>query len=608
MSNENAERTPVTRVVAPEEALDAVERSEPPTEPESGLTTSGAPDDYRDPGTADRPGEEGDEIGGAEHSAGPSMVRSSMLMAAGTVVSRATGFLRTVVLAAALGTHLLGDAYYTANSVAFIINDLLIGGLLASVFVPFLVKRRKADADGGAATEQRLFSSVLLALLLITAVAILCAEWLIRLYAGGFTPEQHEVSVYLARFLLAQIFFIGASGIVSAMLNARNRFGAPMWAPVLNNLTIITVGSMFLVVAGPGMTPSDMRPEHIALLGLGTTAGQAIQATVLLWALWAAGFRWRPRLDLRGSGLGEALRAASWMMVYIGVAQFGMLVSTNVATRAGVAAAEAGAAGAGITAYKYAFLLFQLPYAIIAVSVITALLPRLSEHVAEGRKDRVRTDFSRGFRLSAVLIVPISMAMVVFAVPFCVLIYARGSTSVEDAQSIGWILMGFSLMLIPFTLFQLLLRVFYALGDTRVPAMIVFPAEAAHAATAIGLLFFLDPAYVVLGLPFAYGLYYVIGCALAWWVLRQRLNGLDGRRMASTVVRLYLACIPSMIFGVAMVLTFDLLPGTYLPAVLAILTGGLVGGVLYLLVAQRMNVTEVTTCWELVRARLFRRG
>lgn len=609
MSNKETERSGLDRVVSPTEALDAVERTEPSTTPEPGLVTQHDPDDFRDPGTADRPGEEGDEIGGVQHAAAePSMVRSSVLMAAGTVVSRATGFVRTIVLAAALGTHLLGDAYYTANSVAFIVNDLLIGGLLASVFVPFLVKRRKSESDGGAATEQRLFTTVLLALLLITVVAIVSAELLIRLYAGGFTPEQHEVSVYLARFLLAQIFFIGGSGIISAMLNARNRFGAPMWAPVLNNITIIAVGGLFLSMAGPGMSPADMEPGHIALLGVGTTAGQAIQAVVLLWALWAAGFRWRPRLDLRGSGLGEAMRAASWMMVYIGVAQFGMLISTNVATRAGVEAAELGAAGAGITAYKYAFLLFQLPYAIIAVSVITALLPRLSEHVAEGRKDRVRSDFSRGFRLSAVFIVPISMAMVVFAVPFCILIYARGSTSVADAQSIGWILMGFSLMLIPFTLFQLLLRVFYALGDTRAPAMIVFPAEAAHAVTAVSLLLVLDPRYVVLGLPFAYGLYYVIGSVIAWRVLRRRLNGLDARRMARTVIRLHLACIPSMIFGLAMILTFGLLPGIYVPAVLAILVGGLIGGVLYLLVAQRLNVVEVTTSWELVRSRLLRRA
>src|SRR5699024_9824574 len=143
------------------------------------------------------------------------------------------------------------------------------------------------------------------------------------------------------------------------------------------------------------------------------------------------------------------------------------LVSTYAPARGGAAAAELGPqTGSGIAAYKFASMLFQLPYAIIAVSVITALLPRMSEHVAAGRKDKVRSDFSRGFRLSSVLIVPISVAMIVFAVPFCVMIYAQGSTSADDAAAIGHILMTFCVMLIPFTLFQLQMRVFYALGDT----------------------------------------------------------------------------------------------------------------------------------------------
>lgn len=595
------------RVPMPEEVLDEVERSEPEDRPESGLVTRST-NVYGDPGTADRPGEEGDEIGGAAHSAAPNMLRTSMWMATGTIFSRATGFLRTIMLAAALGTHLLGDAYYTANSVAFIVNDLLIGGLLASVFVPFLVKRRMQDKDGGAATEHRLFTTGLLALFVITVVAVLAAEGLIRLYAGGFEPTQHEVAVYLARFLLAQIFFIGGSGIASAMLNARKHLIAPMWAPVLNNLVIISVALMFLMIAGPGTTPETITSGQLALLGAGTTAGQVVQCLILFWALRAAGFRWRPRLDLRGSGLGEAVRAAGWMFLYIGIAQFGMLISTNVATRAGVLAAQAGeTAGAGITAYKYAFLLFQLPYAVIAVTVITALLPRLSEHVAEGRKDRVRTDFSRGFRLSSALLVPISMAMVVFAVPFCVLIYAHGSTSVQDAQGIGTVLAVFAVMLLPFTMFQLQMRVFYALGDTRTPALIALPAEAVHAVTAVSLLFFLPPHQVVLGLPVAYGFYYIVGSAFSWYVLRRNLNGLDGRRMARTLLLLHVASVPSMIFAAVALHFANQAAGVVLPAVLAIVIGGGVGAVLFVLVARWLNVMEVTTLVDMVRTRLLRR-
>ncbi|GAB3446592.1 hypothetical protein GCM10027570_18130 [Streptomonospora sediminis] len=597
------------RLVLPEEVLDAVEHTEPDTEPEPGLHTAHDPSDYGDLGTADRPGEEGNEIGGAAHTAPDSLARSSAIMAAGTVVSRATGFIRTIVLAAALGTQLLGDAYQTANMVPFAVYDLLIGGLLASVFVPFLVKRKKRDADGGTATEQRLFTVILLVLGVITLAAIAAAELLIHLYAGEFTGPQHEAATLLARFLLGQIFFIGASGIASAMLNSRNKFGAPMWAPVLNNLVIISVGVMFLLITGTGTTPESVSAGQLTLLGLGTTLGQVLQALVLVWALFAAGFRWRPRLDLRGSGLGEAVRTAAWMMLYVGVAQAGLLVTTNVATRAGVYASQAGgsAAGAGITAYQYASMLFQLPYAIIAVSVITALLPRMSAHVADGRKDLVRSDFSRGLRLSAVLIVPLSAAMVVFAIPFCVLIYANGSTSTEDAAAIGRILMVFAVMLIPFTLFQLLMRVYYALGDTKTPSLIALPAEAAHAALAIALLFTAPPQLVVVLLPTAYGLYYVVGSALAWRGLRARMNGLDGRRILRTLLLLYAAAIPSAVFGLAMVLAFGVLPGTVIPSLLGMAAGGSVGAVLFVLVAKRLGVAEVTTFLDMVRSRLLRR-
>ncbi|KIH98788.1 virulence factor MviN [Streptomonospora alba] len=592
----------------PDEFLDAVERSEPGTEPEPGLHPDHDPSDYGDLGTADRPGEEGNEIGGAAHSAPGNLLRSSAIMAAGTVVSRITGFIRTIVLAAALGTQLLGDAYQTANMVPFAVYDLLIGGLLASVFVPFLVKRKKQDADGGTATEQRLFTVVLLVLTVMTMAAIAAAEWLIRIYAGDFTGPQHDAATLLARFLLAQIFFIGASGIASAMLNSRNRFGAPMWAPVLNNLVIIGVGVMFLVITGPA-TPDSVTDGQLTLLGVGTAGGQVLQALVLVWALFAAGFRWRPRLDLRGSGLGEAVRTAAWMLVYVGVAQAGLLVTTNVATRAGVRAAQEGesVAGAGITAYQYASMLFQLPYAIIAVSVITALLPRMSAHVADGRKDLVRLDFSRGLRLSAVLIVPLSVAMIVFAIPFCVMIYANGNTSVEDARSIGRILMVFAVMLIPFTMFQLQMRVYYALGDTRTPSLFALPAEAAHAALAVALLFLAPAQLIVVLLPIAYGSYYVVGSALAWRGLRRRLNGMDGRRILRTLLLLYAASVPSALFAIAMALGFGLLPGTLLPNLLGMATGGAVGALLFVLVAKRIGVTEVTTFLEMVRSRLLSR-
>ncbi|TDD81635.1 murein biosynthesis integral membrane protein MurJ [Actinomadura darangshiensis] len=579
--------------------LDEAERAEPPGDPEPGLVPVRDPGDVGDPGTAGRPGSERDEIGGAAQAAPPGVAHSSAVMAIGTVFARLTGFLRTVVIGAALGTALLGDAYQAAEMIPYTVYELLLGGMLASVFVPFLVKRRMRDADGGAATERRLLGVVLVALAVLTVVAVLAADQLISLYAGGYTGRQREVTVLLTRLLLVQIFFIGVSGLASTLLNVRHRFGAPMWAPVVNNLITMGAGLLFLWIAGRGQTTETVTDGRLTLLGLGSAFGTVAQCGVLAWTLRSAGFRWRPRLDLRGAGFGEAARTATWMLLYIVVAQAGVLVTANVATRA-------GAPGSGLAAYKFALVVFQLPYAIIAVSVITALLPRMSAHVADGRRDLVRDDFSRGLRLACALLVPLWLGMLVFAIPGSVTFFAYGSLTVDGARRIGAILMVFAVMVLPFTLHQLLMRVFYALGDTRTPGLIAVPAGIAQAATALALLRSVPARQVVVGLPVAYGLFYAFGATAAALVLRRRLGGMDGRRIVRALTRLHLAALPALAFAAAAVWAFGHLPGDRLPSLLALLVGGLGGGALYLLTARLMNVPEIGYFTAMASTRLRR--
>ncbi|WP_425547363.1 murein biosynthesis integral membrane protein MurJ [Actinomadura vinacea] len=584
--------------------FDAAERYEPPTEPETGLVPLHDPGNVGDPGIADRPGAERDEVRVAARSTRPGVAHSSAVMAVGTVFSRATGFLRTTVLSAALGVGLLGDAYQTADMIPFTVYALLLGGLLSSVFVPFLVRRRKRDADGGAATEHRLFTAAVAGLLVLTVVAVFAADLLVSAYSG-YEGRQREIAVLLTRLLLVQILFIGISGVAGTLLNVRERFGAPMWAPIVNNLITIGAGLVFLVVAGSRRSLDTVSDAHLTMLALGSALGTAVQSLLLAWSLWRAGFRWRPRLDLRGSGFGEAARAALWMMVYIVVAQAGLLVSANVATRAGArAAAEQGGPGAGLAAYKFAEVVFQLPYAIIAVSVITALLPRMSAHVADGRRDLLRADFSRGLRLASALLVPLSVAMLVFAIPGAILLFAYGSTAPADARRIGLVLMVFAVMVIPFTLFQLQMRVFYALGDTRTPGLLAIPAGLAQAGTAVALLALLPARHVVFWLPVAYGLFYLVGTAGSTLVLRRRLGGMDGRRIFSTLALLYLAALPGGLFAAGCVWAFGLLPGDRVPGLLAMAVGGVGGGLLYLAAARLLKVAEVGYFLDVARARL----
>ncbi|MBO2453972.1 murein biosynthesis integral membrane protein MurJ [Actinomadura barringtoniae] len=596
------------------EVIEVAERAEPSLDPEPGLVPVHDPTELAGPGTADRPGSEGDEIGTAAQrppaeQRPTGLARSSAVMAVGTVFSRVTGFMRTAVIGAALGTALLGDAYQAAEMIPYTVYELLLGGMLASVFVPFLVRRRKIDTDGGAATEQRLVTAVLLALVVFTIVGVLAAPWLISLYAGGYTGRQRDVTILLTRLLLLQIFFIGMSGLAGTMLNIRSRFGAPMWAPVANNLITMAAALMFLWIAGTGRTAETVTDAQLTLMGLGSAFGTVIQGVILAWTLRRAGFRWRPRLDLRGAGFGEAVRTAGWMMLYVVVVQIGVLVTANVATRAGDRAAQdAGhqVEGSGLAVYKFALVVFQLPYAVIAVSVITALLPRMSAHVADGRRDLVRADFSRGLRLASTLLVPLSLGLLVFGVPGAVLVFAHGSTSFDGARRIGILLMVFALMVIPFTFHQLLMRVFYALGDTRTPGLIAIPAGVVQSVTAFVLLAFVSARQVVVGLPLAYGLFYVVGGLCAAVVLRRRLGGMDARRILRTLLVLHIAAIPGVVFAAAVVFGFGHMHEERLSAVLALTIGGLGGGLLYVVFARFMKIPELGYFFDLARARLRR--
>lgn len=320
-------------------------------------------------------------------------------MAAGTVVSRATGLIRQVLQAAALGTGLLATTCTQANTVPTSLYFLFIGGAPNSVLVPQLVRARTEHADGGRAFEQRLVTLVLCVLGVGTALAVWAAPQIVGLYQSD-TPAHHEaceLTVTFARFLLPQIFFYGLFGVLGQVLNARNRFGAMMWTPVLNNLVLITVfGAYVGLMTVPGRV-EDITPTQVTLLGVGTTLALAVQALALVPFVRAAGFRLHPRFDWRGTGLRKSVSAARWTLLFV----LANLVAATVVTRYASAADQAlPEDGVGFTAYSNAQTIWLLPQAVITVSLVTALLPRMSRAVAERRLDDLRGDLSRALRIS----------------------------------------------------------------------------------------------------------------------------------------------------------------------------------------------------------------
>ncbi len=523
------------------------------------------------------------------------VLRAGAVMASGTMVSRITGFLRTAVLAAAIGTSVLGDAYNVANTIPYMLFDLLLGGLLSSVVVPSIVRAQQRDPDGGRAYEQRLLTLTTVVLAAAAALGVIFARPLIELYTSDLPQAGTEAAITLARYILPQIAFFGMGAIAGAILNTRDRFAAPMWAPVLNNLVIIGVGLAYLFIVHGGDDATRVSSGALALLGLGTMSGIVIQSAALAIALHRAGFRYRFRLGLRDSGLGELGRLGVWTLVFVGVNQVQMAITTNLSTGAGAQAAEAGVEyGAGWTPYNFAYQLFQLPYGIIAVSVITALLPRMSRFVAQGDFASARAEFSSGVRLVFSVIVPASVLLMVLSPAATVLIFAHGANTVQDAVYIGNVMQVFGLALVPYSMYQLLLRVFYSFGDTRTPALISAGNVAVNATISLVLYFVLPPGYVVMGLAFAFACAYVVGSVVAWTLASRRVGGLGGRQVASGLWQMYVASVPSAAVSLAALWATDGIFGmTVFSSVVMLVVGGGLGGLVYLALAHYLRIPEV---------------
>jgi putative peptidoglycan lipid II flippase len=538
-----------------------------------------------------------------ERPAGTSLARTTGSMALGTLLSRVTGFLRTFVFVLALGTASLANAYNNANTIPNAVYDVMIGGVLTSVVVPLLVKAAQDHRDRGEAYSQRMFTLTVLALGIVTIVATAAAGLLVDLYAGNITGREHQVMVVFAYFFIPQIFFYGLSSLMGAILNTRNSFAAPMWTPIINNVIVIVVGLLFVVMVGLDKTTGNVPTAGIVLLGVGTTLGIIVQTLALIPSLRRVGFQWRPRFDFRRAELSEIGRMAIWMFGYVISTQITFIVTTRLANSASLHDQTAG-----VSAYNYSYALFLLPYAIIGVSVTTALLPRMSKNAAEGRFQQVSNDFSYSIRLSSVILVPAALLLAVLGPALCELLFAHGSTTTAGARYIGEAFAAFSLGLLPFVIFQLLLRVFYAMHDSRTPAIIGFLTTVATVIGNLVVLVILPPGQVVIGMAFVYGLTSVFSAAIAWRLLNRQVGSLDGRLVTRSLVRMHVATIPAVIFAlVVSVGVGSVLQAGPLYGLIVSLLGGGGALLLYVIVAKALHVQELNQLMRMVGGR-FGRG
>ncbi|MEV5987278.1 murein biosynthesis integral membrane protein MurJ [Streptomyces sp. NPDC052051] len=537
------------------------------------------------------------------------LLKSSAVMAAGTLVSRLTGFVRSAMVVAALGVGLLGDTFMVAYTLPTMIYVLTVGGGLNSVFVPQLVRAMKEDEDGGEAYANRLLTLVMVALGALTALAVLAAPLLVRLMSPSVAadPAANEVGVTFVRYFVPSIFFMGIHVVMGQILNARGRFGAMMWTPVLNNIVIIVTLGMFIWVYGTaadsGMKVTTIPAEGQQLLGVGILLGLVVQALAMFPYLRESGFRLRLRFDWRGHGLGKAAALAKWTLLFVLANQAGLIVVSQLSTSAGK---QSPVDGTGYAAYANAQLIWGLPQAIITVSLMAALLPRLSRSAAENDHGAIRDDVSQGLRTTAVAIVPVAFGFVSLGVPMCTLMF--GSSGTSEATNMGYMLMAFGLGLIPYSVQYVVLRAFYAYEDTRTPFYNTVIVAAVNAG-ASALCYFLLPArWAVIGMAAAYGLAYATGVGVAWSRLRKRIGGdLDGSRVLRTYARLCIASVPAALLSGAACYGIGHTLGQGVGGSFAALVGGgvLLLGIFYV-AARKMRIEELNSMVGMVRGRLGR--
>jgi putative peptidoglycan lipid II flippase len=476
-------------------------------------------------------------------------------MAVASLVSRITGFLRQLAIVTVLGLGVVNDSYTVANTLPNIVYELLLGGVLTSVMVPLLVRAQAEDADGGEAYTRRLLTVAGVALALATLAAMATAPLLTRLYLGGGNgPANPQLATAFAWLLLPQIFFYGIGALLGALLNTRGVFGPFAWAPVLNNVVVLAVLAVFVALPGRiSLDPVRMGEPKLLVLGLGTTLGIVAQAVVLLPAVRRTGFRYRPLWgwDRR---LGETGGLALWVVGYVLIGQLGYVVTTRVA---------AAAAPGSVAIYANAWLLLQMPYGVLGVSLLTALMPRMSRAAAEGRTADVIADLGLGTRLSGLVLLPVSALLTLFGTQLGIALFSLGAGGAGDgAARLGATLAASAFGLLPFAVTMLQLRVFYAMTDSRTPTLLQLVIVGVKIPLLLAVPMLLPPEWVVLGLAAANGLSFVVGAVLGQVLLHRRLGRLGTGATLGSLARMTVAAVFAGLaaFGVV------LLVGPALPA------------------------------------------
>ena len=531
-----------------------------------------------------------------------SLARSSAVMFAGTLTSRILGFVRNALLAVALGATASGaaDAFNTANALPTQLYNLLIGGILNAVLVPQIV--RALRQKNGDELVNRLLTAAGTLILAVTVLLTIAAPLVIMVYASGLEAWL-PVAYGFAFWCMPQIFFYGLYALWGQVLNARSSFGPYMWSPVLNN--IISIASLLAYMRiyqsyQGSETPADWGVARIALVAGTATLGIVIQAVVLYLPLRRIGFRPRVIFGVRGIGLGQTSKVASWALLGVFIASLGDWATTNLGSLAVTAAREPAYAGVVVpstTMYANALLVYMLPQSLVTTSIITALFTRMSEKAAAGDGEGVRDDLSLGLRSVAVFTMLASAGIVVLSAQAL----QAFVPSISTAEAVGSapVLIALALGIVPQGVWFTTQRVMLAYADTKRLLLADLVAGVTPVVACV-VAYFLAPANLwMVGAAVGSSLGLVAASAAIVPLMRRHIPSLDGRRVLSTYLRLGAAALGAAAAGEGVRLLLGPADGSMtgtraLDALVQIAVVATVMTVVYLAVGRVLRVSELS--------------
>jgi putative peptidoglycan lipid II flippase len=461
---------------------------------------------------------------GATHSPAR-LARSAGVIGLATTASRLLGLARDQILAYFFGAGNAMDAYNVAFRIPNLLRDLFAEGAMSAAFVPTFTRRLTTRGRDDA---WRLGNHVVNALMLVTSalvvLGIVFARPLVQLMAGDYArvPGKLELTVSLTRVMMPFLALIAVAAACMGMLNSLRRFFVPALAPAMFNVGTI-VGVLVLL---PLLTTWGV--NLIFAAAIGTLLGGGLQAAVQWPLLRREGYRYRPALDPRDPGLHEILILMGPGVLGLAAVQINIFVNTWLATSQGTGA---------VSWLNYAFRLMYMPIGVFGLSIATAALPTISHHAAREDREAMRGTFSSGLRMMLMLNVPATAGLVALATPIVDLLFRRGRFTAEDTAATAAAVLFYAPGLIGYSAVKLAVPTFYALKESRTPVIV--------SALTVGLNVVLNVTLVHVmgyrGLALGTAIAALFNASALLWLLRRRLGGIDGNRVAVVFCKIAVA-------------------------------------------------------------------